>query len=196
MASHGSGSAATSRRHCSCHSRRGAGTRRPSRRSRRASSRSSSASTHTSTAARARSPAAAGDRRRDGRTAARGTCAARFRRHAGAVGDAARAAGRIRAQPACCRRATTTCWWTSSRIRAGFCGGWSSVDRRLGRRRRDRRRADLDLRRGRSQVDYRFRHAEVTLLDEAARKIGALRGRRMRQAITASFRAVPELLAF
>ena len=49
----------------------------------------------------------------------------------------------------------------------------------------------------RKQSIYRFRHAEVTLLDEAARKIGALRGERpVRQAITASFRAVPELLAF
>jgi hypothetical protein len=49
----------------------------------------------------------------------------------------------------------------------------------------------------RKQSIYRFRHAEVTLLDEAARRIGALRGRRgVRQAITASFRAVPELLAF
>ena len=49
----------------------------------------------------------------------------------------------------------------------------------------------------RKQSIYRFRHAEVTLLDEAARKITALRGgRRVRQAITASFRAVPELLAF
>jgi ATP-dependent helicase/nuclease subunit A len=49
----------------------------------------------------------------------------------------------------------------------------------------------------RKQSIYRFRHAEVTLLDEAARKIGHLRpGRRVRQAITTSFRAVPELLAF
>lgn len=49
----------------------------------------------------------------------------------------------------------------------------------------------------RKQSIYRFRHAEVTLLDEAARKISALRpDRRVRQAITASFRAVPELLAF
>ena len=49
----------------------------------------------------------------------------------------------------------------------------------------------------RKQSIYRFRHAEVTLLDEAARKISALRPRRqVRQAITASFRAVPELLAF
>jgi ATP-dependent helicase/nuclease subunit A len=49
----------------------------------------------------------------------------------------------------------------------------------------------------RKQSIYRFRHAEVTLLDEAARKISALRrGRKVRQAITASFRAVPELLAF
>ncbi|HEY7473424.1 MAG TPA: UvrD-helicase domain-containing protein [Vicinamibacterales bacterium] len=49
----------------------------------------------------------------------------------------------------------------------------------------------------RKQSIYRFRHAEVTLLDEATRKIGALRGgRAVRQAITASFRAVPELLAF
>jgi ATP-dependent helicase/nuclease subunit A len=49
----------------------------------------------------------------------------------------------------------------------------------------------------RKQSIYRFRHAEVTLLDEAARKIGALRpGRRVRQAIRTSFRAVPELLAF
>jgi ATP-dependent helicase/nuclease subunit A len=49
----------------------------------------------------------------------------------------------------------------------------------------------------RKQSIYRFRHAEVTLLDEAARRIAALRpGRSVRRAITASFRAVPELLAF
>ncbi len=49
----------------------------------------------------------------------------------------------------------------------------------------------------RKQSIYRFRHAEVTLLDEAARKIGALRpGRDVRRAIRTSFRAVPELLAF
>ena len=49
----------------------------------------------------------------------------------------------------------------------------------------------------RKQSIYRFRHAEVTLLDEAARRIGALRpGRTVRQAIRQSFRAVPELLAF
>lgn len=49
----------------------------------------------------------------------------------------------------------------------------------------------------RKQSIYRFRHAEVTLLDEAARRITALRpGRVVRQAITTSFRAVPELLAF
>ncbi len=49
----------------------------------------------------------------------------------------------------------------------------------------------------RKQSIYRFRHAEVTLLDEAARKIAALRpGRGARQVITTSFRAVPELLAF
>ena len=49
----------------------------------------------------------------------------------------------------------------------------------------------------RKQSIYRFRQAEVTLLDEAARKISLLRpGRTVRQAISASFRAVPELLAF
>ncbi len=49
----------------------------------------------------------------------------------------------------------------------------------------------------RKQSIYRFRQADVTLLDEAARKIGALRpGRVVRQAIRTSFRAVPELLAF
>lgn len=49
----------------------------------------------------------------------------------------------------------------------------------------------------RKQSIYRFRHAEATLLDEAARKIAALRpGRGARLAITHSFRAVPELLAF
>ena len=49
----------------------------------------------------------------------------------------------------------------------------------------------------RKQSIYRFRHAEVTLLDEAARKIAGLRPNRpVRQAITASFRAVPELLSF
>jgi ATP-dependent helicase/nuclease subunit A len=49
----------------------------------------------------------------------------------------------------------------------------------------------------RKQSIYRFRHAEVTLLDEAARKIVALRpGRRPQQAIAHSYRAVPELLAF
>ncbi len=49
----------------------------------------------------------------------------------------------------------------------------------------------------RKQSIYRFRHAEVTLLDEVARKISALRpGRTVRQAIVHSYRAVPELLAF
>ncbi len=49
----------------------------------------------------------------------------------------------------------------------------------------------------RKQSIYRFRHAEVTLLEELADRIGALRpGRPVRQAITTSFRAVPELLAF
>lgn len=49
----------------------------------------------------------------------------------------------------------------------------------------------------RKQSIYRFRHAEVTLLDEVARKIAGLRpGRNVRQAISHSFRAVPELLAF
>jgi ATP-dependent helicase/nuclease subunit A len=49
----------------------------------------------------------------------------------------------------------------------------------------------------RKQSIYRFRHAEATLLDEAARKITALRpDRGVRLAITHSFRAVPELLAF
>jgi ATP-dependent helicase/nuclease subunit A len=49
----------------------------------------------------------------------------------------------------------------------------------------------------RKQSIYRFRHAEVTLLDEAASRIGALRpGRQVRQSISQSFRAVPELLAF
>jgi len=49
----------------------------------------------------------------------------------------------------------------------------------------------------RKQSIYRFRQADVTLLDDAASKIGLLRpGRQIRQAISASFRAVPELLAF
>ena len=49
----------------------------------------------------------------------------------------------------------------------------------------------------RKQSIYRFRHAEVTLFDEAVRKIGGLRpGRSVRQVISHSFRAVPELLAF
>jgi ATP-dependent helicase/nuclease subunit A len=49
----------------------------------------------------------------------------------------------------------------------------------------------------RKQSIYRFRHAEVTLLDEVARKIEGLRpGRAVRRAISHSFRAVPELLAF
>jgi ATP-dependent helicase/nuclease subunit A len=49
----------------------------------------------------------------------------------------------------------------------------------------------------RKQSIYRFRQAEATLLDEAARKIGALRpGLPPRRAITHSFRSVPELLAF
>src|SRR4029077_13118455 len=41
----------------------------------------------------------------------------------------------------------------------------------------------------RKQSIYRFRHAEVALLDEVARKVAGLRpGRRVRQAITHSFR--------
>ena len=49
----------------------------------------------------------------------------------------------------------------------------------------------------RKQSIYRFRHAEVTLLEVAARRIQALRpSRPVRQALTTSFRAVPELLAF
>jgi ATP-dependent helicase/nuclease subunit A len=49
----------------------------------------------------------------------------------------------------------------------------------------------------RKQSIYRFRHADVRLLDEAARKIGALRpDRPARRAISHSYRAVPELLAF
>jgi ATP-dependent helicase/nuclease subunit A len=49
----------------------------------------------------------------------------------------------------------------------------------------------------RKQSIYRFRHAEVTLLGEAARRIAGLRpGRVVRQTISTSFRAVPELLAF
>lgn len=48
----------------------------------------------------------------------------------------------------------------------------------------------------RKQSIYRFRHAEAALLDEAAQRIGGLRGRRVRQAISTSFRSVPELLAF
>jgi ATP-dependent helicase/nuclease subunit A len=49
----------------------------------------------------------------------------------------------------------------------------------------------------RKQSIYRFRYAEVTLMDVAAEFIGALRpGVRVRRAIQQSFRSVPELLGF
>jgi ATP-dependent exoDNAse (exonuclease V) beta subunit len=49
----------------------------------------------------------------------------------------------------------------------------------------------------RKQSIYRFRNAEVTLLEAAAERIAALRtDRPVRLAINTSFRAVPELLAF
>ena len=49
----------------------------------------------------------------------------------------------------------------------------------------------------RKQSIYRFRHAEVTLLEEAAKRIQALRpAKPVRHALTNSYRAVPELLAF
>ena len=49
----------------------------------------------------------------------------------------------------------------------------------------------------RKQSIYRFRYAEVTLMDVAADFIGALRpGVRVRRAIQQSFRSVPELLGF
>jgi ATP-dependent helicase/nuclease subunit A len=49
----------------------------------------------------------------------------------------------------------------------------------------------------RKQSIYRFRQAEAALLDAAAKKIAALREQSApRRAITHSFRAVPELLAF
>jgi ATP-dependent helicase/nuclease subunit A len=48
----------------------------------------------------------------------------------------------------------------------------------------------------RKQSIYRFRQAEVALLDEAARRIFALRGRAVTRSIQHSFRAVPELLSF
>ena len=49
----------------------------------------------------------------------------------------------------------------------------------------------------RKQSIYRFRYAEVTLMDAAAEFIGALRpGVRVRRAIQQSFRSVPELLGF
>ena len=49
----------------------------------------------------------------------------------------------------------------------------------------------------RKQSIYRFRYAEVTLMDVAADFIGALRpGVRVRRAIQHSFRSVPELLGF
>lgn len=49
----------------------------------------------------------------------------------------------------------------------------------------------------RKQSIYRFRHAEVTLLEEASRRIQALKpSQPVRHALTNSYRAVPELLAF
>lgn len=49
----------------------------------------------------------------------------------------------------------------------------------------------------RKQSIYRFRYAEVTLMDAAAEFIGALRpGVKVRRAIQQSFRSVPELLGF
>ncbi len=48
----------------------------------------------------------------------------------------------------------------------------------------------------RKQSIYGFRDADVALLDEAVRFVGALRGTAARRAISVSFRATPPLLAF
>ena len=104
-------------------------------------------------AARARAPARAGDRRRSVRAPARGARAARLRRHARAVRRAARAAGGVRAQPAEAAGALSP---PARRRVPGHeppaVAAHRAADRRLGRRRGRRRRADVDLRRRRSQA--------------------------------------------